>query len=267
MPSIEDYLNEIRRAVYGKDVREAIAGGIEECYRQVSGDPEFVQSVAELMSNDIAAGVSDSGGSSADVEITEEDGKIKFMFTLPKGDTGSVSSISVSAETVGSGQQASVENLGTDADPIFHFRIPAGAKGDRGDQGPDGPAGPTGPQGPQGEPGSIDNASGTSIPISSLDATTIKDYVDGREAFCVTIPIDGIKRYRCSDPRITANHRLAGYQFYSSESEAVPNTLASMAWGTSDGLLTVAITDVYGAGSVVLYFEYTYSMSVEEDVD
>lgn len=31
MPGIENYVEQIRKATYGRDVREAIANGIEEC--------------------------------------------------------------------------------------------------------------------------------------------------------------------------------------------------------------------------------------------
>lgn len=36
MPGIENYVEQIRKATYGRDVREAIASGIEECYSDVT---------------------------------------------------------------------------------------------------------------------------------------------------------------------------------------------------------------------------------------
>lgn len=40
MPSIEQDLRQIRKAVYGREVREAIADGIEKCYQDVEGATE-----------------------------------------------------------------------------------------------------------------------------------------------------------------------------------------------------------------------------------
>ena len=40
MPSIEQDLRQIRKAVYGREVREAIADGIEKCYQDVEDATE-----------------------------------------------------------------------------------------------------------------------------------------------------------------------------------------------------------------------------------
>lgn len=68
----------------------------------------------------------------------------------PKGDTGATPDISVTAETLSSGSQATVSISGSSASPLIKFGIPAGPQGAKGDQGD---TGPQGVKGNQGDPG------------------------------------------------------------------------------------------------------------------
>lgn len=147
MPNIDTYLRRIREATYGKNVREAIASGIEECYRQVSGNPEFYNSVASILGTDATA-TATRGQTIEDIGATvhTEDGHLVFSFVLPKGDkgdTGGVRAITLGeTEILDYDQQASVSvdyPSATDpsdhSEPRFTFHLPRGPKGDKGDTG------------------------------------------------------------------------------------------------------------------------------------
>lgn len=66
-----------------------------------------------------------------------------------KGENGPTTIDVGITETVDSGDEASVTNVGTNKDVILNFKIPKGAPGEKGD------IGPTGPIGPRGLPGEI----------------------------------------------------------------------------------------------------------------
>lgn len=55
MSAIQDDINAIRRAVYGKDVREAIADGIEQCYTDVSSAATLADTAASNANTAAAA--------------------------------------------------------------------------------------------------------------------------------------------------------------------------------------------------------------------
>lgn len=151
MPNIDTYLRRIREATYGKNVREAIASGIEECYRQVSGNPEFYNSVASILGTDATA-TATRGQTIEDIGATvhAENGHLVFGFVLPKGDkgdkgdTGGIRAITLgTTETLDPDEQASVSvsyQTGADGEPNyeepeFTFHIPKGIKGDKGNTG------------------------------------------------------------------------------------------------------------------------------------
>lgn len=47
MPTIEQDLQQIRKAVYGREVREAIADGIEHCYDDVTNGVTIAEAAVE----------------------------------------------------------------------------------------------------------------------------------------------------------------------------------------------------------------------------
>ena len=49
MATIQDYLNSIMKAVYGKDVRRSIHDAIKQCYEDATGNPESVAGVVQNM--------------------------------------------------------------------------------------------------------------------------------------------------------------------------------------------------------------------------
>ena len=56
--AIVDKINQIRKAVYGRDVREAIAGGIEECYTDVQNGVTATNAAKNQMTAQVAEAIS-----------------------------------------------------------------------------------------------------------------------------------------------------------------------------------------------------------------
>ena len=86
MSAIDGYVQQIETAVYGKDVRSAIANGIKECYHDVQ---QGVTIAEGLVAGATAAGTS-GASAAANVSVVETEGErhLHFAFTLPKGDKG-----------------------------------------------------------------------------------------------------------------------------------------------------------------------------------
>lgn len=56
--AIADKINQIRKAVYGSQVREAIAGGIEECYTDVQNGVTATNAAKNQMTAQVADAIS-----------------------------------------------------------------------------------------------------------------------------------------------------------------------------------------------------------------
>lgn len=141
--AIATYLNKIRRATYGQEVRGAIADGIEECYRQVTGSEDFVDSVASILEENTTTTVTQGRvGSDAAVDVTREGTNLNFHFTIPQGNTGERGpvgpppNISVTVHQIDDSEaDPTVEVTGDPATPAINLGLPKGAKGDKGDTG------------------------------------------------------------------------------------------------------------------------------------
>lgn len=66
--TITDYLNKIRTAVFGRDVREAIASAIETCYNDATGKPESISAAVAEIENYKAQIDSEVGGLEESIE-------------------------------------------------------------------------------------------------------------------------------------------------------------------------------------------------------
>lgn len=113
---------------------------------------------------------------------------------------------------------------------------------------------------PKGDPGSIQNAAGTTIPISTTDATNIKAYIDGKQGFAVSFTYSTTGTQTVNNAAISAYHYLTGYQFYSN-GNAAGEILADFTWATSNGSLSVTFDEVREAGTLVLNFGYREGVS------
>lgn len=112
MSAIQDDINAIRRAVYGKDVREAIADGIEQCYTDVSSAATLADTAA---SNANTAAIA----ASAAAEMIPEDYTelIDTTNTLTN-DLNSEIARASAAENSLSGRATSLENRTTSLETV-----------------------------------------------------------------------------------------------------------------------------------------------------
>lgn len=78
MPSIEQDLRQIRKAVYGREVREAIADGIEKCYQDVEGATEAANYAVRY---DIAQTLTDAQKLQARENIGAATGAVRYDTT------------------------------------------------------------------------------------------------------------------------------------------------------------------------------------------
>ena len=93
MASIDTYLNQIRTAVYGRDVRSAIANGIEECYNRdqaiASGETSKVDGISGAAINRFAVCSNTAATTTKTVTITsgtitlEQGVRVTVLFMFP----------------------------------------------------------------------------------------------------------------------------------------------------------------------------------------
>ena len=121
MASIQSFLDKIKSAIYGEEVRGSIVDAIEAMNEESSSADRNTSTIVNKINASTASVTGTDEGTSPTVTIADRGEKFEFIFTIPKGDTGS--------------------------------RGPQGPQGETGPQGPQGPQGETGPQGPQGEVG------------------------------------------------------------------------------------------------------------------
>ena len=156
MASIQSFLDKIKSAIYGEEVRGSIVDAIEAMNKESSSAKQNTSTIVSKINASIASVTGTDEGTSPTVTIVDRGTKFEFVFTIPKGDTGP------------QGPQGEVGPQGPQG--------PQGEKGDTGERGPQGPQGPqgekgdTGAQGPQGEKGEKGDA-GASIEV---DATLSK---------------------------------------------------------------------------------------------
>ena len=118
MANIQSFLNKIKSAIYGEEVRGSIVSAIEAMNEESSSAEQNTSTIVSKINASTASATGTEEGTSPTVRIDDQGTKFEFVFTIPKGDTGS-----------------------------------RGPRGPQGETGPRGPQGETGPQGPQGETG------------------------------------------------------------------------------------------------------------------
>lgn len=114
---------------------------------------------------------------------------------------------------------------------------------------------------PRGDPGSIENASGTSLPISSNDSTNIKAYIDEKTGFAISFTYNSTGTQTVNNAAISALHYLTGYQFFGTGGIASWDVLADFSWQTSNGSLSVTFNEVRESGTLTLHFGYCEGVS------
>lgn len=140
MASINDYLDRISNAIYGREVRDSIVNSL----RAMNTETENATSASNSAKQSASQSAQSSESSANQAEAAKEAAKtLETKFN----------NLSVSASTLPSGESATAEVSDDGQKKIFTFGIPKGDKGDKGDQGEQGPQGPQGIQGEKGDKG------------------------------------------------------------------------------------------------------------------
>ena len=145
MASIQSFLDKIKSAIYGEEVRGSIVDAIEAMNEESSSADRNTSTIVNKINASTASVTGTDEGTSPTVTIADRGTKFEFVFTIPKGDTGSRGPQGPQGETGPQGPQGPQGKTGPQG--------PQGEVGPQGKTGPQGPQGETGPQGPQGETG------------------------------------------------------------------------------------------------------------------
>ena len=154
MANIQSFLNKIKSAIYGEEVRGSIVSAIEAMNEESSSAEQNASTIVSKINASTASATGTEEGTSPTVRIDDQGTKFEFVFTIPKGDIGPQGPQGPQGE-VGpqgpqglQGPQGEVGPQGEKGDTG-----PQGPQGIQGEVGPQGEKGDTGPQGPQGEVG------------------------------------------------------------------------------------------------------------------
>lgn len=156
---IDGYISQIRNAVYGKDVRSAIADGISTCYTDVAAGVTRADAAANMLTGGwTVSATSVVGDPTASITVDQEG--ISLSLGIPKGDKGDTGAAGADGTdgvtpaitagdvtTLAAGSSATVTITGTTAAPVLNFGIPQGAKGSTGSKGSKGDKGDKGDTG------------------------------------------------------------------------------------------------------------------------
>ena len=133
MALIDEYVRLIRNAVYGKEVRSAIANGIEQCYRDVSESVGRANTAAEnaeqkaSLANEKASAASDAASSANSAASSANSAASEARSIANK-----IDALSASATKLESGAMPTVSVRDADGHKHIAFGIPKGDKGDTG---------------------------------------------------------------------------------------------------------------------------------------
>ena len=142
MANIQSFLNKIKSAIYGEEVRGSIVSAIEAMNEESSSAEQNTSTIVSKINASTASATGTEEGTSPTVRIDDQGTKFEFVFTIPKGDRGPQGPQGIQGEVGPQGPQGIQGEVG-----------PQGIQGEVGPQGPQGIQGETGPQGPQGEKG------------------------------------------------------------------------------------------------------------------
>lgn len=82
MSGISDYIEQIRSATYGEEVRGSIVSALEQCYADATGNPESVAALTELVNNLVAQGYVTSAELAQAIANVQTDGINRQTGTL-----------------------------------------------------------------------------------------------------------------------------------------------------------------------------------------
>lgn len=153
MAKVSEWVEKIRKAVYGKDVRESIAASIEAMNEDnIETKNKYDESIdtMKVATNAANAAAQEANEAREEIETKLSAGELSASVTVG------------ATETSEPGESAAVTNSGEGKDVVLNFTIPRGA---------------VGPQGPKGDPGSLENLDDQSIAFTEAEQDT--DIVSG----------------------------------------------------------------------------------------
>ena len=151
MANIQSFLNKIKSAIYGEEVRGSIVSAIEAMNEESSSAEQNTSTIVSKINASTASATGTEEGTSPTVRIDDQGTKFEFIFTIPKGPQGPQG---IQGETGPQGPQGEKGETGPQGPQGIQGETgPQGHQGIQGETGPQGPQGEVGPQGPQGETG------------------------------------------------------------------------------------------------------------------
>ena len=162
MANIQSFLNKIKSAIYGEEVRGSIVSAIEAMNEESSSAEQNTSTIVSKINASTASATGTEEGTSPTVRIDDQGTKFEFVFTIPKGDIGpqgpqgpqgprGIQGIQGIQGEVGPQGEIGPQGEKGDTGP----QGPQGIQGIQGEVGPQGEKGDTGPQGPQGIQGEV----------------------------------------------------------------------------------------------------------------
>ena len=154
MANIQSFLNKIKSAIYGEEVRGSIVSAIEAMNEESSSAEQNTSTIVSKINASTASATGTEEGTSPTVRIDDQGTKFEFVFTIPKGDIGPQGPQGPQGEKGDTGPQGPQGIQGEVGPQGEKGEVgPQGPQGIQGEVGPQGEKGDTGPQGPQGETG------------------------------------------------------------------------------------------------------------------
>ena len=154
MANIQSFLNKIKSAIYGEEVRGSIVSAIEAMNEESSSAEQNTSTIVSKINASTASATGTEEGTSPTVRIDDRGTKFEFVFTIPKGDRGPQGPQGPQGEKGDTGPQGPQGIQGEVGPQGIQGEVgPQGPQGIQGKVGPQGIQGEVGPQGPQGEKG------------------------------------------------------------------------------------------------------------------
>lgn len=138
MALIDEYIRQIRNAIYGKDVRAAIANGIQQCYTDVSDSVDRANTAAA--NADAKANLANSKAAAADAAAStayQNAGSANTAAINANSAAAKLNGMTAAATLLPSGSSPTAQVSDVSGHKHISFGIPKGDKGDTGAKGKD----------------------------------------------------------------------------------------------------------------------------------
>lgn len=138
MALIDEYIRQIRNAIYGKDVRAAIANGIHQCYQDVSDSVDRANTAAQ--NADLKANLANTKAAAADAAATtayEASRSATSAASNANAVATKLDGVTASASSLAAGSSPTAQVSEVSGHKHITLGIPKGDKGDTGAKGKD----------------------------------------------------------------------------------------------------------------------------------